>query len=75
MIFILKQRKTISNSFLGLRVNKAMLKRNNNDCVGLRCRMNNLHQTWKWLHQTIELHEYLISMTSPDTQFTKYHSH
>lgn len=37
------------------------------DCLGLRRRICGLHQTWKWLHQTIELHEYLTSMTSADT--------
>ncbi|XP_062535525.1 uncharacterized protein LOC134204740 [Armigeres subalbatus] len=37
------------------------------DCVGIRYRINSLHQTWKWLHQTIALHEYLISMTTSDT--------
>lgn len=37
------------------------------DCLGIRYRTNSLHQTWKWLHQTIELHEYLISMSSADS--------
>ncbi|XP_058827292.1 uncharacterized protein LOC131687235 [Topomyia yanbarensis] len=37
------------------------------DCVGIRYRINSLHQTWKWLHQTIALHEYLISMSASDT--------
>ncbi|XP_055619574.1 uncharacterized protein LOC129764486 [Toxorhynchites rutilus septentrionalis] len=37
------------------------------DCVGIRYRINSLHQTWKWLHQTIALHEYLISMTVSET--------
>ncbi|XP_055591608.1 uncharacterized protein LOC129743576 [Uranotaenia lowii] len=37
------------------------------DCVGIRYRINALHQTWKWLHQTIALHEYLISMSGSDT--------
>lgn len=37
------------------------------DCVAIRSRSNCLHQTWKWLHQTIELHEYLISMSQADT--------
>lgn len=37
------------------------------DCVAIRNRTNSLHQTWKWLHQTIELHEYLISMSQADT--------
>ncbi|XP_060537426.1 uncharacterized protein LOC132708829 [Cylas formicarius] len=39
--------------------------RTTKDCLGLRVRyLNSLHQTWKWLHQTITLHEYLISLTS-----------
>ncbi|XP_053676293.1 uncharacterized protein LOC128726501 [Anopheles nili] len=37
------------------------------DCVGIRYRINSLHQTWKWLHQTIALHEYLISISAADT--------
>ncbi|XP_045505096.1 uncharacterized protein LOC123701624 [Colias croceus] len=37
------------------------------DCLGIRFRINALHQTWKWLHQTIALHEYLISLSSADT--------
>lgn len=37
------------------------------DCLGIRYRIHSLNQTWKWLHQTIELHEYLISMSSADT--------
>ena len=37
------------------------------DCLGIRYRINSLHQTWKWLHQTIELHEYLISLMSDHT--------
>ncbi|XP_055532103.1 uncharacterized protein LOC129722560 [Wyeomyia smithii] len=36
------------------------------DCVGIRYRINSLHQTWKWLHQTIALHEYLISMSNSE---------
>ncbi|XP_069965304.1 uncharacterized protein [Bactrocera oleae] len=34
------------------------------DCLGLCLRISVLHQTWKWLHQTIALHEYLISVTA-----------
>lgn len=41
------------------------------DCVGIRYRINSLHQTWKWLHQTIALHEYLISMSAADTNSRK----
>ncbi|XP_060804985.1 uncharacterized protein LOC106140164 [Amyelois transitella] len=37
------------------------------DCLGIRFRINSLHQTWKWLHQTIALHEYLISLSAADT--------
>ncbi|XP_017838786.1 uncharacterized protein LOC108597016 [Drosophila busckii] len=37
---------------------------NNKDCLGLRKRVCGLHQTWKWLHQTPALHEYLISASS-----------
>ncbi|EDW48095.1 GM21671 [Drosophila sechellia] len=36
----------------------------NKDCLGLRKRVCGLHQTWKWLHQTPDLHEYLISASS-----------
>ncbi|XP_055703981.1 uncharacterized protein LOC129802291 [Phlebotomus papatasi] len=44
-----------------------MPKNCSKDCLGLRYRINGLHQGFKWLHQTIELHEYLISMTSDYT--------
>jgi len=37
---------------------KVMNKNWSKDSLGLR--LLGLHQTWKWLHQTIELHEYLI---------------
>ncbi|XP_058055142.1 uncharacterized protein LOC131206566 [Anopheles bellator] len=43
------------------------------DCVGIRYRINSLHQTWKWLHQTIALHEYLISMSAEDTNAIEHH--
>ncbi|EDV98234.1 uncharacterized protein LOC6568803 [Drosophila grimshawi] len=36
----------------------------NKDCLGLRKRVCGLHQTFKWLHQTPALHEYLISASS-----------
>ncbi|XP_041781257.1 uncharacterized protein LOC121598446 [Anopheles merus] len=45
------------------------------DCVGIRYRINSLHQTWKWLHQTIALHEYLISMSAADTNISSRKSH
>ncbi|XP_049545510.1 uncharacterized protein LOC125957109 [Anopheles darlingi] len=45
------------------------------DCVGIRYRINALHQTWKWLHQTIALHEYLISMSAADSNAEKQSSH
>ncbi|XP_035894105.1 uncharacterized protein LOC118504122 [Anopheles stephensi] len=45
------------------------------DCVGIRYRINSLHQTWKWLHQTIALHEYLISMSAADTNNASRKSH
>ncbi|XP_052888405.1 uncharacterized protein LOC128296914 [Anopheles moucheti] len=45
------------------------------DCVGIRYRINSLHQTWKWLHQTIALHEYLISMSAADTNNSSRKSH
>ncbi|XP_014270940.1 uncharacterized protein [Halyomorpha halys] len=38
------------------------------DCVALRFRTCNLHHTWKWLHQTISLHNYMISLASIATQ-------
>ncbi|XP_018569279.1 uncharacterized protein LOC108909426 [Anoplophora glabripennis] len=38
--------------------------RGTKDCLELRVRLNSLHQTWKWLHQTITLHDFLISLTS-----------
>ncbi|XP_055693568.1 uncharacterized protein LOC129795996 [Lutzomyia longipalpis] len=44
-----------------------MPKNCSKDCLGIRYRINGLHQGFKWLHQTIELHEYLISMTSEFT--------
>uniref|UniRef100_A0A2M4AI99 Uncharacterized protein n=1 Tax=Anopheles triannulatus TaxID=58253 RepID=A0A2M4AI99_9DIPT len=44
------------------------------DCVGIRYRINALHQTWKWLHQTIALHEYLISMSAADSNAEKQQS-
>lgn len=34
------------------------------DCVIISSRVCNLHQTWKWLHQTITLHDFLIKATS-----------
>ncbi|KAK5639409.1 hypothetical protein RI129_011901 [Pyrocoelia pectoralis] len=34
------------------------------DCLGIRSRTTSLHHTWKWLHQTITLHEYIISLTT-----------
>ncbi|KAL1465264.1 hypothetical protein WDU94_004847 [Cyamophila willieti] len=34
------------------------------DCVIISARVCNLHQTWKWLHQTITLHDFLIKATS-----------
>ncbi|XP_063548481.1 uncharacterized protein LOC134755802 [Cydia strobilella] len=34
------------------------------DCLGIRFRISTLHQTWKWLHQTIALHEYLIALSA-----------
>ncbi|KAK4871544.1 hypothetical protein RN001_015668 [Aquatica leii] len=45
------------------------------DCLGIRSRTSALHQTWKWLHQTITLHEYMISLTTShrnDRQTTDY---
>lgn len=38
--------------------------RTTKDCLGLRVRINSLHQTWKWLHQTIALHDFLTALTS-----------
>lgn len=46
----------------GMNNNKNISK----DCLGLRLRVNGLHQTWKWLHQTIALHNYLISVSLVD---------
>ncbi|XP_046383090.1 uncharacterized protein LOC124153777 [Ischnura elegans] len=34
------------------------------DCVNLRFRISQLHQTWKWLHQTITVHDFLVSLAS-----------
>lgn len=47
-----------------------MPKKCSKDCLGIRYRINSLHQTWKWLHQTIALHEYLVSMSSADKDVT-----
>ncbi|XP_037024785.1 uncharacterized protein LOC119066417 [Bradysia coprophila] len=44
-----------------------MPKNCSKDCVGLRYRTGSLHQTFKWFHLTEELHEYLISMSSADS--------
>ncbi|XP_017754351.1 PREDICTED: uncharacterized protein LOC108546653 [Eufriesea mexicana] len=41
------------------------------DCLGLRYRINSLDQTWKWLHQTIALHDYLISITASQSDFSR----
>lgn len=41
------------------------------DCLGIRYRINSLDQTWKWLHQTIALHDYLISITASQTNVSK----
>ncbi|XP_013108714.1 uncharacterized protein LOC106087988 [Stomoxys calcitrans] len=46
---------------------RGMNKNLSKDCLGLRLRVSGLHQTWKWLHQTAALHEYLISVTATDT--------
>ncbi|XP_023299083.1 uncharacterized protein LOC111681516 [Lucilia cuprina] len=46
---------------------RGMNKNWSKDCLGLRLRVSGLHQTWKWLHQTAALHEYLISVTAADT--------
>ncbi|KAH8336920.1 uncharacterized protein [Drosophila kikkawai] len=43
----------------------------NKDCLGLRKRVCGLHQTWKWLHQTPALHEYLISNSSVAANTTR----
>ncbi|XP_014250461.1 uncharacterized protein LOC106667190 [Cimex lectularius] len=39
------------------------------DCLALRHRTCTLHQTWKWLHQTIDLHNYMISVSSISAKF------
>jgi len=36
------------------------------DCIKLRYRISTLHQTWKWLHLTIAVHEFLVSLTSAE---------
>ncbi|KAF6211287.1 hypothetical protein GE061_014404 [Apolygus lucorum] len=38
------------------------------DCLALRHRTCSLHQTWKWLHQTIDIHNHMISLASIATQ-------
>jgi len=45
------------------------------DCLGLRLRVSGLHQTWKWLHQTIAVHEYLISVISTDSTTESEQNH
>ncbi|OXU29308.1 hypothetical protein TSAR_006119 [Trichomalopsis sarcophagae] len=45
------------------------------DCLGIRYRINTLDQTWKWLHQTIALHEYLISITASQSNFKCHSTH
>lgn len=47
-----------------------MSKNYSKDCLGLRLRITALHQTWKWLHQTAALHEYLISVTTASSAGT-----
>ncbi|KAJ4430120.1 hypothetical protein ANN_22330 [Periplaneta americana] len=37
------------------------------DCLGIRYRICTLHQTWKWLHQTQDLHDHLVSLEASDT--------
>lgn len=49
--------------------------RTSKDCLGLRLRLNSLHQTWKWLHQTITLHEYLIALTSSSKNAARKFDH
>ncbi|XP_014206957.1 uncharacterized protein LOC106638353 [Copidosoma floridanum] len=39
------------------------------DCLGIRYRINTLDHTWKWLHQTPSLHDYLISITASEANF------
>ncbi|XP_075209748.1 uncharacterized protein LOC142317239 [Lycorma delicatula] len=40
-----------------------MLK-NCGDCLGLRTRTCALHHTCKWFHQTIAVHNHMISLAS-----------
>jgi hypothetical protein len=37
------------------------------DCLGIRYRICTLHQTWKWLHQTQDLHDHLVSLEASHT--------
>lgn len=53
---------------------KGMNKNWSKDSLGLCLRVSGLHQTWKWLHQTAALHEYLISVTATDTAALKNYS-
>lgn len=48
-------------------MSRGMPKKCSKDCLGLRLRISGLHQTWKWLHQTIALHNYLISVTASNS--------
>lgn len=59
-----KKKVRLGFSFLNLATHRGMLKDYSRDCLGIRYRINTLDQTWKWLHQTIALHDYLISITA-----------
>ncbi|XP_022192115.1 uncharacterized protein LOC111050155 [Nilaparvata lugens] len=38
------------------------------DCISLRSRTGALHHTCKWIHQTIALHNHMISLASIASQ-------
>jgi len=50
---------------------EGMFKNYSKDSLGLRLRVCGLHQTWKWLHQTIAHHNYLISVSTTQTNGLK----
>jgi hypothetical protein len=57
---------TVCNYFANLKAHRGM-RTDCRDCLEIRYRICTLHQTWKWLHQTQDLHDHLISLEASDT--------
>ena len=53
--------RIVNNYFANLKAYGGMRK-DCRDCLGIRYRICTLHQTWKWLHQTQDLHDHLVAL-------------